>query len=67
MKLIFGMVRPKPLRGFPAGRVRLRLRCDAWASAAVVTRDGIRRFYLEDTGRYWRPGLEIGRNEWQKA
>lgn len=53
----------KPLEGFPAGRVRLRLRSKEFAIAFVKTNCGIRSFFLVEKEDKWRPYIERGRNE----
>ena len=63
---VFGMVEPKPLRGFPQGRARLKLRNLEFAR--VFVRDAaagtIRAFLIHESpdGCYWEPGYEQGMN-----
>ena len=38
----WGVVEPLPLRGFPAGKVRLRLRNNEFVRVRVRTADGVR-------------------------
>lgn len=64
-EIIFAIREPKPLRGFPEGRVRLRLRNDEFARAFVRTPEGIRHFIVQETpDGFWEPvpGCEQGRN-----
>lgn len=53
----------KPLEGFPAGRVRLRLRPSEFVKAFVKTPTGIRKFFVEEKDGKWFPAYEQGRNE----
>jgi len=64
---IFGVQNPKPLAGFPQGRIRLRIRNTDFARAFVRTPSGIRHFIVKDTGEKWEPMLEQGRNERSKS
>jgi hypothetical protein len=59
---IWGVVEPKPLAGWPPGRVRLRIRNDGFVTAVVRTATSARRFYVMDTGTRWAPSWEIGAN-----
>lgn len=62
LREVFGMVEPKPLRGFPPGEVRLRLRYDCFARAFVRNESGIRHFYVEEVDGFWQPCFEQGAN-----
>ncbi len=59
---VAGLKPIKPLRNFPEGRIRLRLRNNCFAEIWVRTEKGIRRFSVMDTGDYWEPGPETGCN-----
>jgi hypothetical protein len=59
---VFGMRPARPLRGFPAGRVRIRQRNTDYARAFVKTGDGIRAFIIAEQGGYWVPYAEVGAN-----
>jgi hypothetical protein len=61
---IFGVHKPKPLRGFPPGKVRLRLRNTEFARGFVRDENGIRHFILQESEGFWEPmpGCEQGRN-----
>lgn len=63
-KIVFGVQEPKPIRGAPAGRQRIRMRNKSGAKLFVKTADGIRCFIIEDGGDHWfvDPKLEQGRN-----
>lgn len=61
-ELHFG-VRPElPLRGFPAGRVRIRQRNTAYPEAFVKTDTGIRRYWIAESDGHWVPFCEHGSN-----
>ena len=59
---VFGCVQPMPPSGFPQGRIRLRLRNDAFAQAFVKSPTGIRRFLVGRRGACWVPVCEQGAN-----
>ena len=59
----FGCVEPKPLKGFPVGRTRVRIRNTGFASVYVKTEYGIRHFTPVDKGGHWEPLFEVGRND----
>lgn len=59
---IYGVREPKPPLGFPAGRLRWRLRHNSFAEALVKTADGIRRFVVREKDGHWMPLSELGRN-----
>lgn len=52
----------KPLREFPEGKVRIRIRAEQHAIAHVWTKEGIRAFRLEDCEDFWRPLDEVARS-----
>jgi FtsP/CotA-like multicopper oxidase with cupredoxin domain len=60
--IIFGIVDPKPLKGFPPGKVRLRIRNGSFALARVRDERGIREFLIRERDGFWTPYLESGRN-----
>lgn len=53
--LVFGSVPRKPLRGFPRGRIRIRIRNDEFALVYVKNAAGTVAYYVEDTGKWWEP------------
>jgi len=62
-KMVFGVVDPLPLRGFPEGRARIRLRNKTFATVNIrPPQGGIRRFNIEEREGAWRPAFEIGAN-----
>ena len=58
----FGVVAPLPLRGFPAGLMRIRIRHKQFVVVRVKTTDGIREFYPTEIDGVWVPHYERGRN-----
>ena len=62
-KIVFGVVDPLTLRGFPEGRARIRLRNDSFVTVNIrPRRGGIRRFNIEEREGSWWPAFEIGAN-----
>ena len=61
--LVWGVAIPKPLKGFPEGKVKLRLRNDSWALAYVKTDDGIMSYRIKERDGYWIPGHMQGSNK----
>lgn len=59
----FGATEPKPLRGFPEGRARVRLRSNEYPIVWVRTSAGIREFIPKAIDGYWEPALELARND----
>ncbi len=53
---------PRPLRGFPEGEVRLRLRQGDFAQAFVRVPGGIRRFLVHEKDGHWQPFMEMAAN-----
>lgn len=60
---VFGVQEEKPLRGFPDGKIRIRMRNDDFAWAFVKTNNGIRKFVILDSGEFWEPIYEQGSNQ----
>lgn len=60
---VFGVQELKPLRGFPTGKVRIKMRNTEYAKFYVKTPEGIRQFVAKDYGDYWECSHEQGRNE----
>jgi hypothetical protein len=59
---VFGSAEPLPLKGFPEGSIRLRIRNNQFALARVRTDDGIREFYIKEEEGFWVRSIEKGRN-----
>ena len=62
----FGIVRKRPLRNWPDGRVRVRIRRGDFTTAVVRNRDGARKYLVVNVDGYWEPGEELGEN-WRGA
>lgn len=62
-RYVFGAMEPLPAAGFPAGRLRWRIRNKDWVRARVRTAAGIREFYVKEEAGKWVAGVETGRNE----
>lgn len=60
--LAFGVREPLPLRNFPPGRVRLRMRNRELMQAFVKTSDGIMEFIVKEQDGFWEPFAERNRN-----
>jgi hypothetical protein len=60
--IAFGTASPLPLKGFPSGKYRIRLRPNEWAKVYVKTENGIREFIVEIKEGHWTPGSEMARN-----
>jgi hypothetical protein len=61
-KYIYGCPEPLPASGFPAGKLRWKLRREQWGKALVKTADGIREYLIEEKDGKWVPAGETGRN-----
>jgi hypothetical protein len=60
---IFGIADRKPLKGWPAGLVRIKIRNSGYARGYVrPPGGGIREFLIEEAGGYWCPCHEQGAN-----
>jgi len=64
-KLVWGVREPRPIKGAPSGRYRLRMRKRDVVRLFVRTPLSIRVFALLDNGDHWVPAYELeqGRNE----
>ena len=60
--IAFGTDEPLPLKGFPRGKYRVRLRPNEFAKVYVKTEDGICEFTAKITDGHWTPGPEMARN-----
>lgn len=58
----FGSTKPLPLKGFPPGKCRIKIRPNAFTEVFIRTQDGIRQFIVKSEDGFWVPGLEIARN-----
>ena len=60
---LFGMSEPKPLKGWPRGKVRVRTRNEGYARGFVRAGNGTtRHFLVHDDGEHWVPCHEQGAN-----
>jgi len=59
---VFGLAEVKPLKGFPEGRVRVKLRSDEFAVALVriPKTQKTERHLLKEKDGEWIPGGQIG-------
>jgi hypothetical protein len=60
--IAYGLKPPLPMRGFPAGRVRIRARNDEFVLVRVRTTEGIREYYVREVDGFWEPAFEKGFN-----
>jgi hypothetical protein len=61
-KMAMGLDEPKPLKGFPSGKIRIRQRQTDMVTVCVKTEDGIREFFVEDKDGFWNCSYERARN-----
>jgi hypothetical protein len=59
---IFGFSEPLPLKGFPPGKTRIRIRADDWVRIYVKDNHGIREWVVEEQDGFWIPGFQQGAN-----
>ena len=60
--LAWGICEPLPLRGFPPGKARLRMRPNDFVRVRVLTASGVRSFVVAEENGCWIPYSEEGRN-----
>lgn len=56
-KLVFAGEERRPLKGFPPGKVRIRIRPEEFAMAYVRNETGIFCYYVSEVDGFWTPGL----------
>ncbi|MEM6884049.1 MAG: hypothetical protein AAF571_03390 [Verrucomicrobiota bacterium] len=61
--IAYGFRDPLPLKGFPPGRTRLRIRHNDITRVYVKTDTGIRCFQVKVEDGCWVPLVEIQRNQ----
>ncbi len=63
--LVYGVVAMKPMEGFPAGRMRIRMRNTDYVRVFIRPPEGgIRHFAIRENGSgVWVPAVEIGANK----
>ena len=59
---IFGTCKPKRLRGFPQGKIKLRMRNNDYMTAYVRNKEGITAYRIIEKNDNWYPAFEIARN-----
>jgi hypothetical protein len=64
---VWGVKTPLPLKGFPQGKVRLRIRNNDFVHAYVKTKEGIRHFIVAEKDGFWVPEYEQGANHREDA
>lgn len=60
--LLFGIADKLPLRGFPDGRIKIRIRTDSFVQAFIKTADGIEVYSVKEKDGYWEPCMKMGAN-----
>lgn len=56
---MFGIHAALPLVGFPAGKIRVRMRADDFVRAFVRDDVGVREFTIEEIDGTWQPSVEM--------
>lgn len=56
---VFGIMESKPLKGFPPGKIRLKIQSDDFAFAYVETEEGTRKFAIIEQNGFWIAGPEL--------
>lgn len=62
-QLVYGVRPILPLKGFPCGKYRLRMRPEDCAVLYVKTADGIRCYTIKEEDGHWVPDMECGVNQ----
>ena len=62
-EILFGVITPLPLKGFPKGRTRIRMRNNDIVKIWVRTEDGIEMWAPTEHDGYWKPKFKIGVNK----
>jgi len=62
--LVFGenVTEQLPLKDFPEGRTRIRIRPAELVTVVVRTPEGIHMFTVREDEGFWTPGPELARN-----
>ena len=64
---VFGVKDRLPMKGWPAGRARIRMRGGAFVQCFVKTETGIRKFWILEKDGCWIPGPACGENQRQEV
>jgi len=65
--LVYGVREPLPLRGFPEGRTRIRMRPGKFVRVYVRPPDGgVREFVVQERDGAWWADIETGANRTAK-
>ncbi len=59
---VFGVTTPLPLIGFPAGKVRIKMRAGEFAKVFIRDAGGIRCFIPRKDGEFWVIATEVAAN-----
>lgn len=59
----FGIVEPKPLRGFPSWRAKIKMRNEEFVRIYVKTANGIQCWIPKEENGFWVPGHNQGENK----
>jgi len=60
--IVYGIQDVLPLKDFPEGKYRIRLRNYDWARVYVKTKESIREFLVKEQEGSWIPAVEVGSN-----
>jgi len=63
---LFGVCKPKRLRGWPKGKIRLRMRNNDFMYAYVRNEEGITKYGVIEKNDNWYPGALQARNHTPK-
>lgn len=61
-KIVFGVCELKPLRGFPEGKKRIRMRTNKVVKVFVRSGGVTSQFAVEQCDGYWQPACKLGQN-----
>lgn len=60
--VVVGLAELKPLKGFPKGKIRIRMRSDDLLKVYIWNKTGIRVYSVNELDGVWYPGLLIAAN-----
>ena len=61
-KFPFGCAPPKMLRGFPPGKIKVRIRYNEFPMIYVRNDEGISCYYPKEAGDAWEPAVLVSQN-----